>query len=542
MRRLSALLCAALLGACTVDVEGAPCTVPGATTDCPGGQACGNDRRCSARALACAASRCTPAVGDACLDPAGLGSGTALARWCSDADPVCGSWVVDRCADQGLECGGRSGAARCECPPAATRALAVLPGGAPVDAPPYATGAATPAACAFRTLTDALIRAGELRRLDPATVVTVTAGGAPAGSTVTFSATAGERFVLNVGRGVVLRADPASGGTYEIVQDQPTPATAVVLYAGATLEGFTIRNVTGGADHHAVFHLCAGREEPTRVSRVILDARGAGSARYGIGLHATQPCPLRLEDVQIRNAGVGILWEPDPAGTAQLTVAGGAVTGGSGAGIVATGGRLLVDGARVEGNAGRGIEAAGAAVELRGARIVRNGDTGVALSGAGEVRLGGNTIWANGATTAWGGAATPSGIARRAGGLVLSGTPPAALEVRGNRIYGNGGDQVLFLGPGSATWNLDQPACSDAAGLLANVLGCFDPAPAGTTGASRGLVAIDAGASAQNQWWGPGGPAASDAVQLPSGTAIPVTTGCLWATPALACDSEDPPP
>jgi hypothetical protein len=59
---------AALLGGCVVDVDGAPCAVSGQSTDCPSGQACGNDHRCSARAQACVSSgsRCEPG---ACLDP-----------------------------------------------------------------------------------------------------------------------------------------------------------------------------------------------------------------------------------------------------------------------------------------------------------------------------------------------------------------------------------------------------------------------------------------------------------------------------------------
>jgi hypothetical protein len=237
------------------------------------------------------------------------------------------------------------------------------------------------------------------------------------------------------------------------------------------------------------------------------------------------------------------VWPGDPS--FLITIARGSVTGNGGAGIVANAGRVHLDGVRVEGNAGRGVEvAAGVAAEIRGAKIVKNGDTGLALSGASAIRVTRNTVWGNGATTAWGGSATPSGLARRAGGVVLSGTPPAAgaFELWGNRIYGNGGDQLLLLGPPAATWSLDQPAtCTGADGPVTNMIGCYDPEPAGTTGASRGIVAIDTNASALNQWWGPSGASASDATRLPSGT-IPVSTTCQWTTPGLACDSEDPPP
>jgi hypothetical protein len=107
-------LLALLVAACEVDVDGAPCAVPGETGDCPGGQACGNDRRCSARALGCAATRCLPDSGGDCLDPTGIGSGTAVARRCVDTDPVCGAWTLDPCADRGQRCVGGAAGARCE--------------------------------------------------------------------------------------------------------------------------------------------------------------------------------------------------------------------------------------------------------------------------------------------------------------------------------------------------------------------------------------------------------------------------------------------
>lgn len=551
MRRAAlAALAAALLGACAVDVDGAPCAVPGATTDCPGGQACGNDLRCSARALACAASRCTPGAGGACLDPAGVGTGTAVARWCDARDPVCGVWTEDPCAGRGWVCGVRSGSPRCECPEADARELAVRADGAPADRLPYATGASAPAGCAFATLGDALARARVLRGLDPTTVVTVTAAGAPAGTTRTFSEAAGEpSFPIAVDRGIALRSDARSGGgTYEILQDHPGGSTAVELHAGGTLDGFTIRNVTGGAAHDGLLLRCDGRVDPALVSSVELDGAGGAGATFGVGIHGVEGCPLSLADVRVRSVGVGIGWTPATPGA--LTVRGGSVTACAGAGVVVgPGARALLDGVRVAGNAGRGVDAPGGSVELRRARIVRNGDTGVALAAAPEVRISETTLWGNGAVTAWTGPA--SGIARRAGGLVLSGAPPAGggLELWGNRIYANGGDQVLVLGPQGAKWALDHQAldpttCLDGLGHPSNLVGCFDPEPAGTTGASHGIAAIDVAASAVNQWWSDGvAPTEGDAACLPpSKYGLDVTSVCLSSTPALACGSEEPPP
>ncbi len=540
--RLPALLVVALLAGCQVDVEGAPCSAPGTTIDCPGGQACGNELRCSVRAAACLATRCTPGVGDACLDPSGVGSGTALARRCTAADAACGAWIVDSCAGQGLVCGARAGGAACECPEGGWE-LVVRPDGGPAGDPPYATGAATPPVCAFRTIADAMARAGALRELDPAHAVTVTLAGAPAGGTATFPTVS----PLFVNRGVTLRSDPASGGTSEILTG--SSASSVVLRDGATLRGVTVRSSsTDGLNGVDVYGSGSGR--PVRVSAVTVVGPGAAAGQGGSGLWIGGDAVVLADDLHVRDfAGPGLFVDAALSATTPVSISGGSITA-CGAGALVHSGRFVLDGVRVSGNAGRGVdveplEASTVAVEVRSSRIVGNGDTGIALVGVSELRVSHTTVFGNGATTAWGGAAVASGTTRRGGGVVLSGVPPPAeaLELRGNRIYGNGGDQVLALGPATATWVLDQPAtCLDAQGPVTNMIGCYDPSPAGTTGASRGIVAIDAAASALNQWWEGGvAPSSLDVARLPAGT-IPATTACVWTTPALSCGSEEPPP
>jgi hypothetical protein len=525
-------LAAALLAACTVEVDGAPCRVPGATEDCPAGQACGNDLRCSARAHACRDARCTPGVGGACLDPAGVATGTAVARRCTDADPVCGAWTDEPCAAGGYACGTRSGGALCECPPSAARALAVRPDGSPAGAPPYATGAASPPGCAFRRLTDALAAAAAVAA-EPTAVATVTATGAAAGSTRTFSAAStGEVFPLAVMDRVRLASDEAAGGgAYEILFDADGAASAPVeLHAGGALAGFTVRNGTGGASADAIALRCDGRSTPALLAGVVLEGRGAAGARLGRGLVADGTCDLVGREVQVR--------------------------GFSAAGAVVLNGRLVLDRARVEDNAGYGVRGNDAAfsaaprVEIRDSKIVRNGDTGVALVSATEVRITGTTVFANGAATSWGGpGAVPSGIARRAGGVVLWGNPPAAgsYEFGRNRIYSNRGDQVLALGTGS-TWALDGPAgCgSDAAGPLYSHVGCYDRTSPAPTPTYRGIVAVDANVTATYWAWADGSTqatGATDWARLPSGSigSFPQCFDGSLATPA-ACASEDPLP
>ena len=74
------------LVACQVNVEGAHCNQPGSAEQCPSGQACGNDGRCSERAAACGA-RCTP--GEV---RCGGTSGSAAVKTCTDAG--CNDYIV----------------------------------------------------------------------------------------------------------------------------------------------------------------------------------------------------------------------------------------------------------------------------------------------------------------------------------------------------------------------------------------------------------------------------------------------------------------
>jgi hypothetical protein len=570
-RRAASLLllagAAALAGACTVEVDGAPCR---ATADCPAGQACGNDLRCSARALACQASRCTPGTGGACLDPSGAPS-TALAHRCTDADPVCGAWVDEACLPAGLRCelrapAGRPVGAWCVCPPLPPAPggpeLAVRPEGSAAETAPCAPGAAAPAACAFRRLGDALAAAAAFVAdpgTDPGAVATVAVAGAAGGATRTFSAAAtGESFPLVVPERVALRSDAGvSGGAYEIVFDAAGLASAPVeLHAGGALAGFTVRNAAADATRDALLLVCDGRAAPPRLASVVLDGRGAGSARLRRGLLAGGSCGLAAAGLEVRDmSGAGILVE-SLAGSAQVTLAGGSVHG-CGEGVVVrarpvlgAAGRVVLDGVRVAGNAGMGIRAddvAGAPrLEVRNAKVVGNGDTGLAVANAVEVRVTGTTVYANGAATIWGGIGL-SGYTRRAGGLVLEGDPPAAgaFELGGNRIYANQGDQVLVFGvtTDASTWNLDGPACGTGSPTH---VGCYDPDAVATPVSYRGLVALDTALTARNLAWGQGistvPAAARDYALLNADPSLvgTVNPGCLDPG-AIACGSEDPP-
>lgn len=551
---LLALAAAALLSACVVEVEGARCRVSGEATDCPDGQACGNDLRCSVRAHLCAAlapgtpgSWCTPGEGGACLDPDGNPTTGPVARAyrCTADDPVCGTWIVDPCPASGLACAVRKprstnvAGAWCVCPdqPAGSRELLVRPGGSLRAEPPFATGAASPLACGFLRLFDALAEADAITTAAPSAVATVTAIGAGA-DPVTFTSISGsahpeaENFPLEIKSRVILRSDaPSSGGTYQIVFDgEGLPSAPVVLHSGGAFAGFTIQNGSGGHSNDAIALACDG-PDPVLLTSVVLDGQRVGGSQLGRGVAAGAGCSLVARDLTVRNmsaAGVSLdaeLTDPAPV----VSVSGGTITG-CGNGVFARFGHVVLQSLRIEKNTGIGVRANAELsgfprVEIRNSKVVGNGDTGIVVGNASEVRITGTTSSGNDAATAWGG--FPLSASRKAGGIVLIGNPPlGAVEFARNRIYGNGGDQVLVVGA-ATTWNLDGPSScgSDASGPLYSMIGCYDPTFAGTTLSYRGIVAVNANVSAQYVGWQAITPSPNDVAGI-SGT---VTLGvpCL---------------
>ena len=95
--RTSSLLAVLALStaACTVSTDGAPCSTPGATTDCPGGQACGANLRCSARAAATGCIACPPGQTRCQTDPQAC---------MATSDGVCSAWTTSATCGSGQVC------------------------------------------------------------------------------------------------------------------------------------------------------------------------------------------------------------------------------------------------------------------------------------------------------------------------------------------------------------------------------------------------------------------------------------------------------
>lgn len=474
MARALAIAAALALAACSVEVEGAGCRVPGAAEDCPSGQACGNDLRCSARALACeaAATRCAPGT----TRCAGA-TGRERAERCGDADPACGAWQVDDCEAAGLECGTRSGAAACECPAYGDSTFHADPvAGSPAGATPFPTGAPAPPACRFARLGDALAAASA-----------VAAGGAAAsvqamgeaGSPVVFGdVLTGEAFPLRVDAGVTLAgaAEPA-GPTVVLARGPTAEPLARVEGTIARLRLESAPAAPGaegilGATGAGIAAACGARGAPS-----IEDVRveGGGTLAAGIDV-AGGACGASISGAVVSHVDGPALSVEANAGVA-VTVTGSRLED-SAVGIRAAGGKLTVgsateteDAVEVSGNAGDGIVLTGGPtrtldVALLGVRVEGNGGTGVVLDvvkSDSALTVRGCTVYSNGATAPW--VYGPDFSQRAAGGVLVRQVSLSGFVFERNRVSSNAGDQLGFESSGA--WSISTGACP-----VANLFAC----------------------------------------------------------------------
>lgn len=466
MRRAPGIAAALALAACQVNVEGAQCSQPGTSAECPDGQACGNDRRCSERAAACA-RRCE--VGDTRCTGA---TGTEAAETCTDADPVCGSWQVDPCASQGLRCVERGEAHACECNPNVTAEFSADPEGSPPGAPWYPTGVTEPVQCRFQRLGDAL--AAALAYGGPATVQVYGAGGAP----VVFGSPIGESYPLDVPEGVTLRGAAAPAGETSILGNGASGAS--ILRVAGTVERVRVENVS--MTGIGVELSCGVAGAPTL--RDVIVSAGAQQLAAGVTF-ATAPdaCAALLERVDVSGATGAALDVAVPA-SGSIT-ARGSLFHASGVGVQASGGvlRLEPDGTlrtEVTDNLGGGVLLDGMSVgadtieaTLANVVLARNGGTGLRISSialASRLAMTSCDVYSNGTVSP-----TAYGVdGRTAGGILLSQLRLASFSMQGNKVYGNhgsvGADELAF--ESSDPWDLTTGGCSSPA-PPPNAFGCL---------------------------------------------------------------------
>lgn len=458
MRRAFAAAAALALAGCQVDVEGARCTVPGSLTECPDGQACGNDLKCSRRAAACAAAatRCD-------LQASRCASGSVAETCVANVDPACGSWQAQACGTN-KTCVTRGPSGACECDANGGTELAADPllGSAP-GAAPRPTGLATPSDCRFRKLGDALAVAAARGG-----VTTVKAYGAP-GAPVTFT---GEAFPLVVPPDVTVAGADAPAGVTILQGDAATSATMVTLQG--TLQGVQLQNLSmtaNGADL-----TCGATGMPVLRDVVIASA---GAQKLASGVTIAGACGALLERVDVSGAAGAALFVDVPSG-APITV-GGSRLHGSGVGIDAIGGRLKLQpdpttGAATEAtdNTGYGVYLRGATkveATLTGVLVARNGGTGLVINSVpttSTLTMTSCDVHSNGT-----GAPRPYGpvmSTRTAGGILVSQLALAVFQLKGNRVYANHGggsaDELAF--ESSGPWKLSTGFCD----ATTNLFGC----------------------------------------------------------------------
>jgi hypothetical protein len=412
--------------------------------------------------------------------------------------------------------------------------------GSAVGASPAPTGVSSPAACRFRTLTDALLAASAR---GPGSIAKA-AGWTPGGGVVSFA----EPGAIAVSAGVTLTTDDATPtpAHYAVSTAASLSGPFVTLHPGSSLSGLELRNAasTGAAVETA----CPSPGDPAvAVSGVrIVAAAGDPAVRFAAGVRIAGHCPATLASVAVEGAATGIAVE---AGAPSVESAATAcrVTGSTGTGISVVEGRLTFDGGTVDANAtGVAVGAGGtgapafsatgttfsgnagdAAYVARGSftsdacPYTRNGThvhaqpagsssvsvtvrnssgaaamTGatnsafrlLALGGGSTVVVSGNAVAGNDATQSYN---VASGL-RRGGGMVITAPFAGSVTIRGNSFFGNKWDQILVA---AGTGSLDLTGGASC-GATSNSFGCYD-----ASNPSVGLYSNGASISAEwNRW------------------------------------------
>jgi len=437
MRRL-ALAAAVALAACSVELEGAPCTTD---ANCPDSQRCDGAGAQPGRCVACETDPGCTVDGFACVDGTTVRECRTNAGSCRYARTIsCGT----------LSCLGAEPNAACRCPPnSGAEFVADALQGSALGAPFFPSGDSSPSSppqCRFRSLGDALAAAATYAGSPPARTATARAVGR-SGGTMVFS---GEQFPLQVKPGVTLTTNdvPPAAASYVVDLDNAAQVTAALLVEeDATLSGFLVRPSAAGGALAGVAVSCANAgANQARLSSVGVDGKGVlASAVVARGVDVTGPCSVDLTEIRVDN-----------------------VTG-SGVYLASTG---TADGSPV--------------LSLLGTTVTGAGDTGI------QVRLDatpalrpslsviGSEVADNSGTQTYG---TPP---RKAGGVLLWGFPPSSLTFRSNRIHDNKGDQVVVYS--SYAWDLSGGAGPAACGVTSNLFACYDTGAVGLALASDGTV------------------------------------------------------
>ena len=514
----AAALVALALAACSVTIEGAPCQ---GADNCPAGQGCGADARCSSKALTCTPcrpgeQRCSPegkatcgALEDGvctafaapvappphhvCDDSGGAARFVCAPPPCTAAGTACSSsrtgivsCAVDadgclyvgeqRPCSPGLTCAGQGSSVACVCPDAGGVFAADPVNGSAEGSVPAPTGAVEPAQCRFRSLASALGAANQRVQAAGGATATVRAVGWTGGGALTFP-----EDLPDVRTGVTLTVSdlPQLGAQPPVVPYVIESARAVVVHDGATLSGFELRP---GADGLVAIAIAcgAGATEPASVQDVLVQGV-QGPNHVAVGIQQAAGCPFAVRRSTFEGVAVA---------------------------VKATAGVVTVDGCRLAGSSGtaqtgkNGVVLDGrdgpVSATIRGTTVTGMSDTALVvnqLGAAASLAVLDSTLTGNCAATSY---LVPGGT-RRAGGVAFVGELPAT-ELHGNAVYANGYDQVLVANS-AGTLRLvgDATAASGScpAPTQGNQIACLDAGHAG-----YGVFSGGAAVPATGNFWG----------------------------------------
>lgn len=395
-------------------LPGTACLVSRFPTACVGAKIC--ERVGAVASCVCPAVVATAAVGGGCATAgARICAGNTALACTAEAASGCLLWTLaEDCG--ALACDTAGGTAGCPCAPAPADAVHVDPVAGGGSAGRAATGAASPPSCRFKTLTEALAATGGTRTRVVASTATLPGS---------FAA---ETFPLTIPAGITVTTaastpDPAG---YEIVFAGTSAATAeaaVILNAGASLVGFTVKNGGGAAPAAAI--ACTTGAASLRAVR-LLGTGGGTAMRLGLaaGADPSGACELTAQDLTIDGFDGGVraqrkltatnlvirnskhigLYLPQATGSdPDVTLTGGEITSSGEAGIAQETGSLAVTGTNVHGNTARGLEVEGDGVATLGPGSKFDANRTGGLRVAGSATVTGTGISASGNTMSSGG-------------------------------------------------------------------------------------------------------------------------------------------
>jgi hypothetical protein len=457
MRRALSIGIALLMAACSVDLEGATCRAVGASDNCPVGQACGTNLKCSVKAAGC--QPCVAGTVECRAEP------TCEVVECTAAvDPVCGTWKAASDATGTLRtCQVPVGGTALEC--ACVKNVVDLAGGT----------------CAHPSITSAIAAATRF----PAPVVVL------GGSSFLYGNAIEDAAPIVIPSGVTLLGDEAAtaAGATRIIAVQGPGPEGLQVHPGAIVQGLAVERADVAGPTVGILLTGGLAASGNTLMSVRVDA-GAGGGGFETGLRVAGANAVAVSDVQVIGATVAGL-EVNRLAASDVVLVTGSTFDQNQVGVSLLKGDLTLSGSTVKRSLAEGVVAVTgtASLTIRDGLIARNRSTGIVITAAQLLILERNRICGNlGSDKLYG------GQTRKVGGLYSQGPRPPVLTFSGNRVHANVGDQ-MYVVASAGTWDISGPG--GAGGCDTGLPNVF----AGYSAPGVGLAALAANVLAHNNSW-----------------------------------------